>query len=70
MNSRELPLLEDIIAGKIAGRTRADQVTMLRNGSGIGIQFAAVAGKAYAHAKELGYGREIPTDWFTQSVNT
>ena len=70
MSSHELPLLEDIIAGKIAGRTRREQITMLRNGSGIGIQFAAVAGRAYAHAKELGYGREIPTDWFTQSVNT
>jgi ornithine cyclodeaminase/alanine dehydrogenase-like protein (mu-crystallin family) len=43
MKGRELPLLEDIIAGKIAGRTRSDQITMLRNGSGIGIQFAAVA---------------------------
>jgi alanine dehydrogenase len=70
MNGRELPLLEDIIAGKIAGRTRRDQITMLRNGSGIGIQFAAVAAKAYEHAKALGYGREIPTDWFTQALNT
>ena len=70
MNSSELPLLEDIIAGKVAGRTRSDQITMLRNGSGIGIQFAAVAAKAYEQAKTLGYGREIPTDWFTQAVNT
>ena len=70
MNGRELPLLESIIVGKIAGRTRAEQITMLRNGSGIGIQFAAVAAKAYERAKELGYGREIPTDWFTQTVNT
>jgi ornithine cyclodeaminase/alanine dehydrogenase-like protein (mu-crystallin family) len=70
MNDRQLPLLEDIIAGKVAGRTRRDQITMLRNGSGIGIQFAAVAAKAYERAKELRYGREIPTDWFTQAVNT
>jgi ornithine cyclodeaminase/alanine dehydrogenase-like protein (mu-crystallin family) len=70
MTGRELPLLEDIIVGKIAGRTRPDQITMLRNGSGIGIQFAAVAAKAYARAEELGYGREIPTDWLTQAVNT
>ena len=70
MNSGDLALLEDIIAGKIAGRTRREQITMLRNGSGIGIQFAAVAAKAYERAKELGYGREIPTDWFTQTVNT
>ena len=70
VQTRDLPLLEDIIAGKIPGRTRNDQITMLRNGSGIGIQFAAVAAKAYEHAKKLSYGREIPTDWFTQPVNT
>lgn len=70
IDGRELPLLENIVAGKIPGRTRKDQITMLRNGSGIGIQFAAVAAKAYEHAKKLNYGREIPTDWFTQVVNT
>lgn len=70
MNGRELPLLEDIIAGKIAGRIRSEQITMLRNGSGIGIQFAAVAARAYERAKELAYGREIPTDWLTQAINT
>ena len=70
MNDRELPLLEDIIVGKVAGRIRSDQITMLRNGSGIGIQFAAVAAKAYERAKQLGYGREVPTDWFTQAINT
>jgi len=68
--TREVPLLEDIITGKVDGRTRSDQITMLRNGSGIGIQFAAVAAKAYEHARKLGLGREVPTDWFTQSVNT
>lgn len=70
MDGRKAPLLEEIIAGKVQGRTRSDQITMLRNGSGIGIQFAAVAAKAYECAKTLGYGREIPTDWFTQGVNT
>jgi alanine dehydrogenase len=68
--NREVPLLEDISAGKAEGRTRSDQITMLRNGSGIGIQFASVAAKAYEHARKLGLGREVPTDWFTQSVNT
>jgi ornithine cyclodeaminase/alanine dehydrogenase-like protein (mu-crystallin family) len=70
MQDRELPLLEDIIAGKIAGRTCSEQITILRNGSGIGIQFAAVAAKAYENARNLGYGQKIPTDWFTQVVNT
>jgi alanine dehydrogenase len=69
-STRAVPLLEDIIVGKADGRTRSDQITMLRNGSGIGIQFAAVAARAYESAKKLGLGREVPTDWFTQSVNT
>ena len=43
---------------------------MLRNGSGIGIQFACVAAKAYERALQLKLGREIPTDWFTQTLNT
>jgi len=69
-STREVPLLEDIIAGKIPGRTHSDQITMLRNGSGIGIQFACVAAKAYERALQLKLGREIPTDWFTQTLNT
>jgi ornithine cyclodeaminase/alanine dehydrogenase-like protein (mu-crystallin family) len=70
MDGYKAQLLEDIIAGKVPGRTRSNQITMLRNGSGIGIQFAAVAAKAYECGKKLGYGREVPTDWFTQVVNT
>ena len=69
MNGRELPLLEDIIAGKIAGRIRGEQITMLRNGSGIGIQFAAVAAKAYEHAKQLAMdGKSPPIGSLKQSI--
>lgn len=65
-----LPLLEDIIARRIPGRTRDDQVTMFQSGSGMGIQFAAVGAKVYELAKERRLGHKIPTEWFTQTLHT
>ena len=58
----KMPLLEQVIAGKVSGRTHDDQVTMFR-GHGLGLQFAAVGAKAYELAKERGLGHEIPTEW-------
>jgi ornithine cyclodeaminase/alanine dehydrogenase-like protein (mu-crystallin family) len=65
-----LPLLEDIIAGKIRGRASEDEVTMFRSGSGMGIQFAAVGATVYELAKERGLGHQVPTEWFTQTLHT
>jgi ornithine cyclodeaminase/alanine dehydrogenase-like protein (mu-crystallin family) len=65
-----LPLLDDIIAGKVPGRTRDDQITMFQSGSGMGLQFAAVGAAVLALAREHGLGHEIPTDWFTQTLHT
>ena len=70
LKQEELPLLEDVIAGKVQGRTRDDQVTMFQSGSGMGIQFAAVGAKVYELAKARGLGHEIPTEWFTQTLHT
>jgi len=64
------PLLEDIIAGKVAGRTSEDQVTIYESGSGLGLQFAAVGAKIYELAKQQGLGQTIPTDWFVQTLHT
>jgi ornithine cyclodeaminase/alanine dehydrogenase-like protein (mu-crystallin family) len=66
----KLPLLEDIIAGKVKGRTRDDQITMFHSGSGMGLQFAAVGARVLQLAKARGLGREIPTEWFTQTLHT
>ena len=63
----KFPLLEQIIAGTTQGRIRDDDVTIFRSGSGMGVQFAAVAAKVYELARAQGLGREIPTDWFTQT---
>jgi ornithine cyclodeaminase/alanine dehydrogenase-like protein (mu-crystallin family) len=65
----EMPLLEDVIVEKVKGRTREDEITMFR-GHGLGLQFAAVGAKAYELAKKKGFGHEIPTEWFTQTLHT
>jgi ornithine cyclodeaminase/alanine dehydrogenase-like protein (mu-crystallin family) len=70
VKQESLALLEDVIAGKAAGRTRDDQITMFRSGSGMGIQFAAVGARIYRIAKERGLGHEVPTEWFTQTLHT
>ena len=37
---------------------------------GLGIQFAAVGSAIYSAAKARGIGKEIPTDWFLESVHS
>ncbi len=39
------------------------------NNIGIGLQFAAVGAAVFSEAKAKGIGREIPTDWFLESVH-
>jgi ornithine cyclodeaminase/alanine dehydrogenase-like protein (mu-crystallin family) len=62
-------LLDQVIGGKVAGRTRDNEITMFF-GHGLGLQFAAVAAKVYEIAKKRGLGHEIPTGWFTQTLHT
>jgi alanine dehydrogenase len=63
------PELSDVIGGRVPGRKSADEVTCFINNIGLGIQFAAVASAIYEVAKSKGVGREIPTDWFLESVH-
>lgn len=65
----ELPLLEDVITGKVRGRTSDSQITMF-SGNGLGIQFAAVGARVYERAKSAGLGHEIPTEWLLQTEHT
>jgi alanine dehydrogenase len=55
-----LPLLEQVIAGKVKGRTRDDEVTLYQSGSGMGIQFAAVGARVYELAKARGWVMRFP----------
>lgn len=63
------PELKDVIGGRVPGRRSADEVTCFINNIGLGIQFAAVGKAIYQAAKDKGVGKEIPTDWFLESVH-
>ena len=48
--------LQDLVAGKVAGRTRPDQITFFNNNTGAGTQFAAV-GAAVLKRARAGIGK-------------
>lgn len=61
--------IQDLVAGKIKGRTSADQVTVFNNNTGAGTQFAAVGAAVLKRARSMGLGRELPTEWFLEDVS-
>ena len=65
----ELPNLHDLVLGRAKGRTSPEQVSCFLNFVGLGYQFAAVGSVVLRRARELGLGRDLPTDWFTEDVN-
>lgn len=68
LDARTLPSLAEVIAGKVAGRTSAEQKTCFVNLPGIGLQFAAVGAALYRKALEAGRGHKLPMEWFTEDV--
>jgi alanine dehydrogenase len=69
LDFQKLPTLPELIAGKVAGRRSAEEVTCFMNNIGLGYQFAAAGAVVYRKAKESGIGHELPTDWFTEDVH-
>jgi ornithine cyclodeaminase/alanine dehydrogenase-like protein (mu-crystallin family) len=63
-----LPTLFEIIAGGHRGRTRAGEIICFVNNLGMGYQFAATGHIVYEEARRQGLGRELPTEWFTETV--
>lgn len=63
------PELKEVIAGRASGRGSDEEVTCFINNIGLGLQFAALGSAVYAEARSKGVGREIPTDWFLESVH-
>ncbi len=63
------PELKDLVTGKAEGRANALESTCFLNNIGIGLQFAAVGAAVFNEAKAKGVGREIPTDWFLETVH-
>ncbi len=60
--------LADLVAGKVKGRSNAEQITYSERGNLQGAQFFAIAGKIYEAAKRAGLGRQIPTEWLLQDI--
>jgi alanine dehydrogenase len=61
------PTLPGILAGKSPGRVRADETTCFLNNLGMGYQFAVAGHVVYEKARAQGLGRELPTEWFTET---
>jgi len=61
--------VQDLVAGKIKGRTSADQITVFNNNTGAGTQFAAVGAAVLKRARSMGLGTEVPTEWFLEDVS-
>ena len=67
-SQRVWPFYADVVAGIAEGRTNSEQITQYRPVGNWGLQFAACGALAYRKARALGLGRELPTEWFMQSI--
>jgi ornithine cyclodeaminase/alanine dehydrogenase-like protein (mu-crystallin family) len=61
--------IQDLLAGKIPGRTRDDEITVFNNNTGAGTQFAALGAVVLKRARDMGLGCELPTEWFLEDVS-
>jgi ornithine cyclodeaminase/alanine dehydrogenase-like protein (mu-crystallin family) len=62
-----LPVLPDLVSGKVPGRQSDDEVTCFVNNLGMGYQFAVVGALVLGEARKHGVGRDLPTEWFTEA---
>ncbi len=61
--------LADLIAGHAPGRSDDRQITCFINNLGLGLQFAALGALCLEQASRLGVGRELPGEWFSETVH-
>ena len=61
--------IQELLAGNVRGRTRVDEITLFNNNTGAGTQFAALGSVVLRKAREMGLGKEIPTEWFLEDVS-
>ncbi len=61
--------IQELLAGRVAGRTRADEITLFNNNTGAGTQFAALGSAVVKRARAMGLGKELPTEWFLEDVS-
>jgi alanine dehydrogenase len=61
--------VQDLVAGKVQGRTHPSQITVFNNNTGAGTQFAALGAAVLRRAREMKLGKELPTEWFLEDVS-
>lgn len=60
--------LSDVIAGRVPGRLRAEDITLFKNNGGMGLQFAALAPVVHERACAAGAGKPLPAEWFLERM--
>lgn len=58
----------DLVFGRARGRQHESDITFYHNFGNQGLAFAAVGGYVYRKAVDAGLGRDIPTEWFLESL--
>ncbi len=61
--------IQELLSGRVAGRTSANQITVFNNNTGAGTQFAALGSAVLKRARAMGLGKELPTEWFLEDVS-
>ena len=64
VKAEDLHELGELLTGKCRGRKDEKEITLFKNNTGMGIQFAATARKVYDKARQKGIGTELPLDLF------
>lgn len=67
-NKGGLPTFNDLAAGNYPGRESRNDITLYLNSGNQGLQFAAVGAAVYNRTREMGLGRELPSEWFLQDI--
>ncbi|MDB5926121.1 MAG: hypothetical protein JWN13_5057 [Betaproteobacteria bacterium] len=60
--------LSELVVGEAPHRTHPDDITVFKNNVGLGLQFAAVASRVYQDAVRAGIGRQLPDEWFLETM--
>ena len=60
----EIDELAALVSGAVPGRRSDSEITMMKNNTGMGIQFAAVAARIYENVQGTDIGTELPDDLF------